>query len=558
MVRRLVVLAFITSLFFGPVWGVQAANTPTAATWVVGARSFILNTSPFHDVSSLNELSTSIPTLILEHLADVGVRVLDPEELLQRQLKDLYKQRTSLGSSLSAAIKERDRQLFLSGKEKVLMKSLAAEEKKIEKIRGQLEELDHEIDRVSLQVKERDYSDIEERRERVALWQNDPEKLFQPEKVTNEVINGLLTGKITVSGNYLLVRVQLTIYPGHLQVIEVRSAAAVAEVDSVAQDLARQLVPVLQNRPTVFVSFNLTPPEAKQDARIMVDDQVFRARNLSEGELLLPAGTHTIVVEADGFNTKSFSCDFLNSDNFLVNVDLSPAESRAVEFIARREQEERVYINGFPAGGFNQELDVPVGLVFGTVLPTPLPKSENEAASREEQGKSEASMESVEPSESSDFEELVDSTDMAADVILQEKVADASPQVVQAASESQDSFYFVADVPPGTGLLQLNVRLKRDTAAISSRIEKRRRVMYNSYSALLVSLIPSFVSYGMYVNMSNGWALGHESEETVKMWKNIYTGSMILSAGLGVNLAVQIGLFLGAADSVLPERAKSR
>ena len=116
MVRRLVVLAFITSLFFGPVWGVQAANTPTAATWVVGARSFILNTSPFHDVSSLNELSTSGPTLILEHLADVGVRVLDPEELLQRQLKDLYKQRTSLGSSLSAAIKERDRQLFLSGK----------------------------------------------------------------------------------------------------------------------------------------------------------------------------------------------------------------------------------------------------------------------------------------------------------------------------------------------------------------------------------------------------------------------------------------------------------
>ena len=82
--------------------------------------------------------------------------------------------------------------------------------------------------------------------------------------------------------------------------------------------------------------------------------------------------------------------------------------------------------------------------------------------------------------------------------------------------------------------------------------------MYNSYSALLVSLIPSFVSYGMYVNMSNGWALGHESEETVKMWKNISMGSMILSAGLGLNFAVQMGFFLGAADSVLPERAKSQ
>jgi hypothetical protein len=80
--------------------------------------------------------------------------------------------------------------------------------------------------------------------------------------------------------------------------------------------------------------------------------------------------------------------------------------------------------------------------------------------------------------------------------------------------------------------------------------------MYNSYSALLVSLIPSFVSYGMYVNMSNGWALGHESEENMKLWKNISTGSMVLSAGLGVNLAVQLGLFISSADSVLPEQAK--
>ena len=80
--------------------------------------------------------------------------------------------------------------------------------------------------------------------------------------------------------------------------------------------------------------------------------------------------------------------------------------------------------------------------------------------------------------------------------------------------------------------------------------------MYNSYSALVVSLIPAFVSYGMYVNMHNGWALGHETEETAMLWKNILNGFGILSAGLGVNLAVQLGLFIGAADGVLPERAR--
>ena len=116
----------------------------------------------------------------------------------------------------------------------------------------------------------------------------------------------------------------------------------------------------------------------------------------------------------------------------------------------------------------------------------------------------------------------------------------------------------MAEITAESSLSQLNLQLKRDTQEISARIEKRRRAMYNSYSALLVSLIPSFVSYGMYVNMANGWVLGYESKETVNLWKNISTGSMILSAGLGVNLAVQLGLFIGAADSVLPQRAKTK
>ena len=122
--------------------------------------------------------------------------------------------------------------------------------------------------------------------------------------------------------------------------------------------------------------------------------------------------------------------------------------------------------------------------------------------------------------------------------------------------DTEHPYYFVADITPESKLSQLNLRLKKDTQEISTRIEKRRRAMYNSYSALLVSLIPTFVSYGMYVNMSNGWVLGHESEENMKLWKNISTGSMVLSAGLGVNLAVQLGLFIGSADSVLPEQAK--
>jgi len=73
---------------------------------------------------------------------------------------------------------------------------------------------------------------------------------------------------------------------------------------------------------------------------------------------------------------------------------------------------------------------------------------------------------------------------------------------------------------------------------------------------LLISLIPSFVTYGLYVNANNSWALGHSSKDRVDLWKTISTGSMVLSAGLGVNMIIQLGLFIGAADSVLPEKGK--
>ena len=521
MVRRLVVLAFITSLFFGPVWGVQAANTPTAASWVVGARPFVLTTSRFQDTSSLNELTTSIPSLILENLADVGIRVLSPEEILQRQLQDLYKRRTSLGNSLSAAIKERDQQLFLSGNEKTVKKKLKEKGGEIDKVQGELEELEQDIGNLRSLIKNMDYSDIRELREPITLWKGDPKLLLQPEKKQDEVVNGLLTGEITVSGSYLSVRVVLTIYPGEMKVLELQSAASLTDVSTVSQEIAQQLTPVLQNRPTVLVAFDINPPEAEKKAMVMVDGQVFQPRDFYDGKILLPMGSHRIVVEADGFYPKSFTGDFVGSESFMAKIELAPVDSRQVEIVSENFSQGNLYINGFPEGQLNQKVELPDGLVFGTVMPTPVPKTSEDAVPKDQNKEN-------------------------------------SIQLSQGDFEKGEPFYFVADIKPGTELLQLNVRLKRDTAEISSRIEKRRRVMYNSYSALLVSLIPSFVSYGMYVNMSNGWALGHESQETVKMWKNIYTGSMILSAGLGVNLAVQIGLFLGAADSVLPERAKSR
>ncbi len=504
---RGMLLAVIIGCLCAPVRASQSA-APATADWVVGARPFTLETSRGQNREALEDLTTTIPSIILENLADAGIRVLSPDEILERRLVALYKERTALAASLDAAVAERDRQLFLSSGERAVRANLREKERRVQEIRRDLAGRDAEIAGLKERLAGRDFDGIDEERETVVLWKASSSVLFDAERVRQEDINGLLTGRITASGNYISVRASLSVYPGGRQAIEVRSAASLADVTVMAREIAAQLKPVLQNRPTVLVDFDISPAEAHDDARILVDGEVFYARRLADGALVLPAGRHRIEVEADGFQSKGFTVDFSGGESFVARVDLERVEYRQVEVSSERSEGGRVYIDGIPEGGFGAPVELRTGLAFGTVLPAPPPE------------------------------------------------AGGGAEEPQSASEPGSPYYFVAEVGPEPGLLQLNVRLKRDTQAISSRIEKRRRAMYNSYSALLVSLIPAFVSYGMYVNMENGRFLGHEAEETAVMWKNIYTGSMILSAGLGVNLAVQLGLFIGAADGVLPERAR--
>ena len=510
MMRRGMLLAVITGCLCAPVPASQA-TVPVPADWVVAARPFTLESSRSQNREALEDLTTTIPSIILENLADAGIRVLSPQEILERRLVALYKERTTLAASLDAAVTERDRQLFLSSGERAVRANLREKERTVQEIRRQLAEKDEEIAGLKERLAGRAFDGIEEERETVVLWKASSSVLFEAERVRQEDINGLLTGRITASGNYISVRVSLSVYPGGQQAIEVRSAASLADITVMAREIAVQLKPVLQNRPTVLVDFDISPAEAHDDVRILVDGEVFHASHLADGALVLPAGSHRIEVEADGFQSKGFTGDFSGGGSFLARVALERMEFRQVEVSSEGSEEGRVYIDGIPEGGFGTPVEVRTGLAFGTVLPAP-------------------------PPEVGEEEELAEDS--------------------QAASEPGSPYYFVAEVDPEPGLLQLNVRLKRDTQAISSRIEKRRRAMYNSYSALVVSLIPAFVSYGMYVNMHNGWALGHETEETAMLWKNILNGFGILSAGLGVNLAVQLGLFIGAADGVLPERAR--
>ena len=92
----------------------------------------------------------------------------------------------------------------------------------------------------------------------------------------------------------------------------------------------------------------------------------------------------------------------------------------------------------------------------------------------------------------------------------------------------------------------------------AEKIDKRRKWMYGAYSAFMISLIPSFISRGIYENNLYSYNKNSTPENYKKAnaWyitTNVFSG---LSIGLAVFWGYELVRYLIAADSVLPETAK--
>ncbi len=91
----------------------------------------------------------------------------------------------------------------------------------------------------------------------------------------------------------------------------------------------------------------------------------------------------------------------------------------------------------------------------------------------------------------------------------------------------------------------------------SEYIEHRRKWMYASYSALIVSLIPTFYCYGN----SNAAALSYNhdygtSYDEAKKWQTASNVTVGISVGAGVFFVYELVRYLMAANTVLPAKAK--
>jgi hypothetical protein len=82
-----------------------------AAEWVLGAEAFTHDKGASHSAVAA---ANGIPKIMLDYFSSGIERVILPDELDARQLRDLLTRRQALFLELSAAVKKRDRTLFVS------------------------------------------------------------------------------------------------------------------------------------------------------------------------------------------------------------------------------------------------------------------------------------------------------------------------------------------------------------------------------------------------------------------------------------------------------------
>ena len=492
-----------------------------------------------------DSVAISIPSLILEQIAENLHRKPRAQELLDRKSYDFRKERLSLFLQLSKEVKNRDA-IFLQNYSKGRLKrKLKESDAKIAKIHRQIDEnLDAEkksIEKFSDAIKkdeERDKDILEGKTvleteskntfaqffksdddeiqsaplEKIVLYGNDSGKLFVFSDVQSNVesseedlfqsyqfqkacvdsrINGLITGNITVYGSYISVQAKLYQYPGARVIGYAVETGMSDDIDLISKSIAMQLTPKIAQSMPVEIEFNVESDDALSTTSLAIDDVIYKT---VPQKVRVQSGPHSILFFADGYKSVSMDYSFTGNRRFNVSVKMEKKNYGEVNIAVLKNLTGSLFVNGVLGGKIDPKSQIAKIKLDGKLI----------------------------------LGHFIDEEGLAADFYV--------PQNLMA-------------------MENLKVNLKAFDK--SKYIDVRRRWMYASYSALIVSLVPAFYCYGNHVSSAKAYNDGAGmSYETARKWETASNICVGISAGCGALFLFELFRYLKAANSVIPTKAK--
>lgn len=544
-----------------------------AADWVLGGMKF---TFTQHDerTAAQTGVASLVPQLILEQIATNSSRTPTNSELLDRTLDDLLTKRLSLFLQLSKEVKTRDALVITEPDSAALKKKIAAEEEKIKDIQKQISE--------NLELAEKEKADaaqsIKDEQEReargssdststdknesankknvfsswlsgsedgteagrptqeaITLYKKDYTVLFTPtdsvleagiksrefeKAVINEKINGLITGAITIYGDYISVTVELFLFPGIKSMGVITEVGTLSDCNQIAKNIARYISPKIANSMPINLLFDIKPEEAAANAHVTIDGIVYES--IPE-TAVVQAGIHTVDIESDGFNSQTVTWNFSDKSYFLVHTLLSKKTDGKLTVSLKHPMFGTFYANG------NETGDAGVGLVSTTISVDGHPVI-GQFITRQRTVKKTT-------------EEKID--------------ADGKKTTVEKEEEGSyiGSFFYIPDT---FAVPDAYLSINPNPVDNSKVIDERRIWMYRGYSALIVSLPLTFYAYGTFDAKYNSYLVGRNTDvEDIKAWQKISWCSIGVTCVAGGFFIYELVRYFMAVDSVIPQKAKA-
>lgn len=479
--------------------------------WILAATEFAVKESVFTteaEKSSLEIVSTQIPSLILDSIPVNINRTVFPEEKFERELFKLKKDRQSLYSSLTNQIKSRDSLIFsYSGIE--LKKKIENSDKTIKNTVNKIKE--SELNETQLIKNFNLNKKSKETLEKVIIYQNDSSKLYNLEdakskdKINSDSIYGLVTGNITSYENYIKVEATLTLYPNGKVLSYAKEVGHISEVEFISNSIANQFLSFIINDELAQTDIFIYPPEAGENAIIYIEDYVLKGKSVSTS---FTPGEHSIRVESPGYETIYFSHKYLAKENKTISINMKKIEQVNSFFVIDSKKDKtqfdlssEIYLNSLYQGSS------PISVLISdkTYLGEVVSKNDNDV-----------------------YSFFVLKNGYNSETLQNQKI------------EKKDS---------SAVALQINIPEAKEN--LSKKIDKSRKRMYWSYGGLLLSLPLHYFTKGTYELCQENSSVIDSSK--LQTWKTASNITMYTAIGAGVNFLVQLILYLVDANKVVPK-----
>lgn len=520
---KTVVFFIFFSVFLQNIFCTEKSN------WTIASQKFVF--AKGQSDSSINKaLSETIPVSILEKLNKNLERNVMPDEIYSRKSKELLKSRQSLFLQLSSAYQKRDTLFLENISQKALEKKIKEEEKNIREIQKKIDDnlkeqaelslkTEAQLEQINNNVSENNNSELELykqlfkniftneksviQKEQIVFYRNDYSVFYDPSEKTKNLspLSKEFADEIFSKNINTLMTGTITKYGDYLNVkVEVilypnaKVIGSFVEIGSI--DDLEFITSSLANQ--IVPSLTNSMP-----VKVIVRIDPPELQNItriyiddvlfnSSESFILESGVHNVQFVADNYQTVGTDYYFEGNTQYSIDVKLTEKKDGQITLAL-------------------------VKPVFGDIF------ANGQPIEKETNRKSKISINGNE--------------------ILGEFLSE----------DGQNAFFYI----PQKQLLEDNfVSINPKPYDREKYIDTRRKWMYGSYSLLIVSLIPTFISAGELNNAVKLYNDGIWDYNKAKPYENTANICSAISIGCGVLFVFELIRYFYAANSVLPQKAK--